>query len=353
MRNKTKLFNQKGLVSFMVTLIMMMVISLIVIGFTQVSNRNRREALDRQLSAQAFYAAESGVNQAIEDFYTQITNGSTDLDDKSDCSNSGMYYDSFELDGSNVAVTCIMVNTRPKSIVGSATQNSSFVSYINPTNSSGGSTSLNSLTFSWKPDVGQTPTVSGCTGGLDELPEIYPPSCAFGLLRVDLFQHESINDVPNAGNVTTLYLRPFTGAESLILNNSTVLPDSSDSYIVDAECDADDVCRVTVGFDQAPQTKKYFARLSSIYRDIPSFEITGTLVTGGGSDPAYFEDAQAVIDSTGRAQDVLRRVQVRYSLGGGDQTPPWAVAGRVCKKLKVMPPPSFAATNDLACNYTP
>lgn len=45
---------------FMITIVMMVVISLIVVGFTQVANRNRRQSLDRQLSTQAFYVAESG-----------------------------------------------------------------------------------------------------------------------------------------------------------------------------------------------------------------------------------------------------------------------------------------------------
>jgi len=42
--------NQTGLVSIMVTIIMMLVISLIVLGFATVTRRNTREALDRQLS---------------------------------------------------------------------------------------------------------------------------------------------------------------------------------------------------------------------------------------------------------------------------------------------------------------
>ena len=65
--------DDKGLVSFMITIIMMLVITLIVIGFTQVSNRNRRESLDRQLSTQAFYAAESGVNEALKVLRTSPT----------------------------------------------------------------------------------------------------------------------------------------------------------------------------------------------------------------------------------------------------------------------------------------
>lgn len=55
--------NQKGIASFMVTFIICIVITLIVIGFGTISRREQRQALDEQLSSQAFYAAESKINQ--------------------------------------------------------------------------------------------------------------------------------------------------------------------------------------------------------------------------------------------------------------------------------------------------
>ena len=54
--------NEEGIVSIVVTLIIMIVLTLIVTGFAQLARREQREALDRQLSAQASYAAESGIN---------------------------------------------------------------------------------------------------------------------------------------------------------------------------------------------------------------------------------------------------------------------------------------------------
>ena len=56
--------SESGIVSLMMTLVIMLVISLIVIGIAQLSRREQRQALDNQLSTQAFYAAESGVNDA-------------------------------------------------------------------------------------------------------------------------------------------------------------------------------------------------------------------------------------------------------------------------------------------------
>jgi hypothetical protein len=54
-----------GFVSIIVCMIIMTILSLITIGFAQIMAREQRQALDRQLSSQAFYAAESGVNDAL------------------------------------------------------------------------------------------------------------------------------------------------------------------------------------------------------------------------------------------------------------------------------------------------
>jgi Tfp pilus assembly protein PilX len=61
---------QAGMVSIMVTMILMVVLSLIVIGFAQIARRNSRQSLDRQLSTSAFYAAEAGVND-VRDLITK------------------------------------------------------------------------------------------------------------------------------------------------------------------------------------------------------------------------------------------------------------------------------------------
>jgi Tfp pilus assembly protein PilX len=57
--------NQSGFVSIVVCLIIMVILTLVTIGFSKLMGRAQRQALDRQLSTQAFYAAESGVNDAL------------------------------------------------------------------------------------------------------------------------------------------------------------------------------------------------------------------------------------------------------------------------------------------------
>ncbi len=54
--------NESGLAAIAVTMIIMGIVTLIVVGFATLMRREQRQALDQQLSTQAFYAAESGVN---------------------------------------------------------------------------------------------------------------------------------------------------------------------------------------------------------------------------------------------------------------------------------------------------
>ncbi|HET6924792.1 MAG TPA: pilus assembly PilX N-terminal domain-containing protein, partial [Candidatus Saccharimonadales bacterium] len=80
--------DERGMVSIMVTLVMIIVITLIVIGFAQVVRRNQRETLDRQLSTQAYYAAETGINDAYKAMFIDSSpqNFSFQPSYKTDCS---------------------------------------------------------------------------------------------------------------------------------------------------------------------------------------------------------------------------------------------------------------------------
>ena len=62
---KTLRNEESGLISIAVTIIITALLTLMAVGFAGLSSREYRQALDQQLNSQAFYAAESGVNEAI------------------------------------------------------------------------------------------------------------------------------------------------------------------------------------------------------------------------------------------------------------------------------------------------
>src|ERR1039458_10050844 len=57
--------DQSGFASIVIASVIILVLSLITVGFAQLMQREQRSALDRQLSSQAYYAAESGINDAV------------------------------------------------------------------------------------------------------------------------------------------------------------------------------------------------------------------------------------------------------------------------------------------------
>ena len=97
-----------GLVSIVVAALLMVIVALITIGFARIMQREQRQALDRQLSRQALYAAESGVNDVLR----AIDNGTTGYtgDSKTDCDVSALT----SIDPSdNIAYTCALFDKSP------------------------------------------------------------------------------------------------------------------------------------------------------------------------------------------------------------------------------------------------
>lgn len=130
--------DQRGMVSFTVTLVMILVISLIVIGFAQISRRNQREMLDRQLSTQAFYAAESGVNAAA----AVVRKNPETVVSKTDCNTtqgSSVYTQASPVlnDNPNVRYTCLLVDPLVPDLKTAAHTSKLSIMRINATNDNG------------------------------------------------------------------------------------------------------------------------------------------------------------------------------------------------------------------------
>ncbi len=308
--------DERGLVSFMITIVMMVVISLIVIGFTQVANRNRRQALDRQLSTQAFYAAESGINAAVTAIRADQAAGQP-IARQTTC--TGSDYPATTLNASPlVRYTCVLVNpTVPDLHISPTTQSSSVVP-VNPVDgSTGAPVRPTELTFSWAVSAGQDPNPSLCS-----TPGVFRPtppgpgteSCGYSLLRVDLLKQ--VGDTSSgalAGNTSTFYLQPVSsGASDYTFGDSAGRTfASTKANRVAASCSASTRrCTATILLDGSTSHQRYVARVTGLYREPRDVIIDARRNTTNLS----FSDAQVVVDVTGKAQDVLRRVRATVPL---------------------------------------
>ena len=103
---------QQGFVSIIVTMIIIVFVTLVAVGFAFLARQNQNQNLNAQLSTQAYYAAESGVNDAVH-YLTLGSQNDTNLcnDPSSPTKNSAS---TATLDsGGPVQYTCVLVNKSP------------------------------------------------------------------------------------------------------------------------------------------------------------------------------------------------------------------------------------------------
>lgn len=324
-----KRVNEAGMVSIMVTMILMIVISLLVLGFAQVSRRNQRQSLDRQLSTQAFYAAESGVND-VRNLISNALDAGQVVPDKKTCSDTGSgFYSSLNKDlTGNVSYSCILVNASPKQLsYNSITETGTIIPLI-----SGNGTNFSSITMKLTTKTGSTTPSNGCQSTTSG---VFTPTtswtCGYGVLRFDLVPvagNKSTADLQN--QVRTVFAVPYTPATNAGGNYNF----AGDGNVVRGmHCDNTD-CTLTI---DGLSSDKYYMRMQSIYQDVA---LTMTGKDSNGAD-ATFNGAQIVIDSTGKAEDVLRRIQVHIPVNGDgnkNQLPDNALQSTdsVCKRFAAM-----------------
>lgn len=330
---------QAGMVAIMVTMILMIVISLIVLGFAQISRRNQRQALDRQLSTQAFYAAETGVNDVVKLIKDAAASGAT-VAAKPDCASTGggFYSLSPVLDAANrVQYTCVMVDPTPPSLSYSNIDPRSTVVPVIAT-----SGTIADITLTWRakdlpPSTPSNPNpvaTDNCPTSTAAFSISTSWQCGYGVLRFDLVPTTgsglSMSGLQNATMTSFLVpLKPGSSGSADPINYTTGGGNSKLGVVC-----TNDNCSYTIHFP-SPQSQ-YYLRISSIYKNV-SLEIAAKNSSGG---VVNLTGAQAVVDSTGKAQDVLRRIQVRIPLTNsssnlmGDYALQSAEA--LCKRFTVM-----------------
>lgn len=334
---------QAGIASLLFSMIMMIVITLIVLSFAQLTRRGQREALDSQLSAQAYYAAESGVNDAMQVVAAAIRNGGEA--NNPGCGLSGNFATSIpstELTP-GVSYTCLRVDTTPNSLLASLSVDSSKVLNLTPQGD------MDTLHIQWKAAnntlsygefvnrYNQCPEKTSLTGDFTTFANW---KCPYGILRFDL--------VPTSGSLSrkdllektmTVYAVPSKNVTSGDgpLYNLVYASNTQQGIRAAAKCAADNsgFCELNISGFPAGVTS-YAMRVTSKYVSVPALVVRAT--DDASEEPLPFKNSQAVIDVTGKAQDVLRRIEVHIPLGGTSGAySDYAIesADSICKRFNV------------------
>lgn len=319
---------EDGIISIFTATMLILVLSLVVLGLAQISRREQRVSLDNQLSSQAFYAAESGVNDAVAAIKTKLASGGG-IAYKNSCGPTSDYpkLDAAraKLDGDNVKYSCLLINPNPDVVKATLTSNPSVLALTPATPGS-----LNTLTLVWDPPSGSPANSSGCPGGTNGISDLPPKSswsCSYGIVRVDLVKTDSgVTRQDLRDNSVTMFLVPSSTGNTVSYSDLR-LTNSNNGKVVSANCSGA-FCTA----DISVQPGNYYMKATSIYRS--DFELRVSSNGGAGN----FVNSQVVIDSTGKAQDVLRRIAVNLNLIGGSPSLVSAalISGdSVCKKFTV------------------
>lgn len=355
--------NQRGLVSFLVVTMLMLVITLIVLSFSTIMRREQRQTLDRQLNTQAFYAAETGVNDA----YDRLGNaGPASIlftkDYTRDCNefitDAGLTTAS-DL-GGGTSYSCVLVDTSPPQLKYSSVpaQQSVAVPVRPAPDSVGVIRPIISVEVSWEDaNAADANTALGGCPAAGRFEAAWPASCELGMVRIELVPFNGATSRTNLTNVRSIaFVHPSNsgGSTGYTFSNSA---NTRQGLVTAATCSpATGRRRCTIrvtGIDAAVaggMTNGYM-RVRSIYRThavtVRAFSAAGQVDLMG---------AQAEVDVTGKASDVLKRIKVNAPIAVDDEDfPEYAVqtARSQCKRLELVPGTSIVSVswfNALAAN---
>jgi hypothetical protein len=255
----------------------------------------------------------------------------------------------------NQAYTCLKVQMYPQDVIGTLSPDSSKVIQLK---SPKGSNPFTKIKIQWYAHDNKTLDLSSSVPY--QLPDTWPANRP-AVIRAQLLQYRSsfhLGDFDGAGlnkNNLTLFLLPsHVGLDRTAFSNDyrqqqttgaaqQVYCSSSDPKYPKYACDmtidlpcAGDPC---TDYPQSNSDRTAYLRLSQFYSsDNSEFRLT---MYDKDDNLIRFGDTQAVVDSTGRANDIFRRIRSRIDLG--TSTVPNAeaavdVTNSLCK--------DFAVTND-------
>jgi Tfp pilus assembly protein PilX len=318
---------QKGFVSIIVAAVLMILLSLVTIGFSRLMQREQRQALDRQLSTQAFYAAETGVN----DVNAKLKSGTLTPEEKTTCDVSGDWNDGIvDPNTPEVVYTCLQYDRSPLDLV--------FTDTINTTSSKvfpvEADSAINKVVIEWSDEgSGNNLDASSTTACAGAATVPFPSSFSSGtvpVLRVDLIQVPAAFNRQNLiDNTASLYLYPKDCGTNTVTFANYI--GASTGGVVEVDCST--TCKLTI---DGLSENRYYARVKSIYRDVGTLRVTAL---DAADALLELKNAQTLVDSTGKANDVVRRIEVRIADAPNYRWPEAVVetSEGLCKLLQIAP----------------
>lgn len=362
--------NQEGMASFLVVTIIVTLLALVSVGFSHLSNREANQALNRQLSDVAYYAAEAGVNDARAYIAANLGNP-TGVPPLSDCklpSSATQFPANGSLSGTGnvIRYSCLLINPTPTQLTYqlAAGQTVSFLINVNP---------LHHMYFSWQNQCYYPQLNQQCTGtknplgSYKSLPQENSTLGvnATGLLRASFYPvansagqggHDTNKDLTKAAR--TYFMYPNSGAGSLspvdyaagdynTVDTPPVGPTGTNGSFVPGNCNDTTKPLLPDGthmpyycntkLDGIPNGPSYYyVSLTAQYKPL-IISLWASKANGMGEQLQPIPGVEAIVDSTGVGNDVLRRIRAVVPLNINTTLPNDALNSMqgICKLFRV------------------
>ena len=331
--------NDSGIVSILVTIIFMVVIGLIIMGFAESSRNQNRQTIDNQLSTGSYYAAQSGINEIL----TNLKNGTLSGNQLSCCPLSLCTTTAAGALGFNSTdsstITCYSYNRIPGNLVyGNVSTSQPTIAPLVPVDSSGNSSTGDyKLTFTWNDNSGNSSSNCDLSFSKTYTKDNYVnvKKCSPGVLRLDL----SIDPSSCTGDMRvclnkyaeTIFLTPTNSPTP----NTHTFDDnpSPNPYILNGNKTSNNTNSAII------QCNTFYSSCSYInMRAIYSSSIVKIGITDPSGTALAFKDGQAQIDVTAKTQNVVRRLVATASLtNNSSNVPGFAIQSTdsICKLLVI------------------
>ncbi|HVS79136.1 MAG TPA: hypothetical protein VHD84_02515 [Candidatus Saccharimonadales bacterium] len=362
MLNKQKNTDESGVVSLLVVSVLAVVLALVSIGFSHLMDRELRQAEDRELSAQAYYAAEAGLNDARN----YLQNSNTSFAGCATPASAGEFVSGGDLSngGGAAKYSCVSVNTTPNQLVYALQAGQSVTFKVSLA-------TMASMYFGWEnQSYPNGPQPLGSLGTLPREDQVNPNST--GVLRVGIYPIPTSlpGGVTNTNDYLSYLSRSYfmypnsgdgTAGSVSYSNNGSFVPGNcnvSRPIPINNPSATPRYCNsVLTGLSGSSNT--YYVRLTAEYAPL---NVSIQATNGGNSNPLSFSNVQGIVDVTGAGTDVLQRIQARIDLSNEYEAPSFGLQSMVaiCKGFRVyvpdlgqygnvMPPDQSFNNSDGAC----
>ncbi len=338
--------DQAGMASFVIVGVLVILLTLITVGFAKLMDRAQQNSLNNQLSSAANYAAQAAlkdVSSAVIKAYQTSTPPTAPANTTCQPGAASIYSSIFSggnLSGdNNTQYTCLLVNPNPDNLsYGDIEADQSWVVKANPL-----AGSINSMMIGWESPIGNTGLPSFGDNKLyseyywDTVKKFEP------MLRVTLYpvngttvtQGPTYFFYPNDKNGTVQSVNYGT-------NNGKVTPvwctTNSNNPAPAFGGKANHVCNEII--NNVPVATYYYARITPIYTDAS----VSLYANNSSGVTIQFSGTQAVVDVTAKAGSAVKRLQANVNLSSGSSSTGGDVTG-IIPGLKDVPEYGLQSAN--------